>query len=161
MKNASSEAAQGSDKVAQAQAEILTLVDDATKKQLQPYFDQLNTAGGNRDQVILQLTNILSVIKKQVDAGNFDPQDYEIVKKQICDIASYREVSVTSCSTDTINTDLKPIPDKTTWSSSSFSSVLKYIIIGIVILGLIFVWAVVYFALKARKKQQDESDKIG
>jgi hypothetical protein len=45
MKNASSEAAQGNDKVAQAQAEILTLVDDATKKQLQPYFDQLNTAG--------------------------------------------------------------------------------------------------------------------
>ena len=161
MKNASSEAAQGSDKVAQAQAEILTLVNDATKKQLQPYFDQLNTAGSNRDQVILQLTNILWVIKKQVDSANFDPQDYEIVKKQICDIATYREVSVTSCSTDTVNTDLKPIPSKTTGSSSAFSNILKYIIIGIVMLGLIFIWAVVYFALKARIKQQNENEKIG
>jgi cbb3-type cytochrome oxidase subunit 3 len=30
-----------------------------------------------------------------------------------------------------------------------------------VVLGLIFVWAVVYFALKARKKQKEESEAIG
>ncbi len=160
MKNASSEAAQGGDKVAQAQAEILTLVDDATKKQLQPYFDQLNTAWWDRDLVISQLTNILWVIKQQVDAGNFDPQDYDVVKEQICDIASYKDVAITSCGADATNPDIKPIPDETT-TSSSFSKILKRVIIGIVVLGLVFVWAVVYFALKARKKQQEETEKIG
>jgi PKD repeat protein len=160
MKNASSEAAQGWDKVAQAQAEILALVDDATKKQLQPYFEQLNAVWWNKDQVITQLTNILWVIKQQSDNGNFDPQDYEVVKKQICDIASYRDVAITSCGADATNPDIKPVPTTTT-TTSNFSTVLKYVIIGIVLLGLIFVWAVVYFALKARKKQQEESEKIG
>jgi PKD repeat protein len=157
-KNASSEAAQGSDKVVQAQAEIMALVDDVTKKQLQPYFDQLSSAWGDRDQVVAQLTNILGVIKQQADAGNFDPQDYEIVKKQICDIATYREVSLGTC--DWTTADLKPLPDDTTGTSTGLGNALKIAIIAIVWLGLIFVGAVVYFALKARKKQQAEADKI-
>lgn len=156
--NASSVAANGGDRVAQAQAEIMALVDDSTKAQLQPYFDQINTAGWEREQVVAQLTNILTTIKAQVDANNFDPSDYDIVKTQICNIATYREVSLASC--DGSDPDLKPLP----WdepATGGFSTVLKWAIIVIVWLGLVFVWAVVFFALKARRKQQEENNKIG
>jgi len=95
--NASIEATNGGDAIAIAQAEILALVDDTTKTKLLPYFDQLNTNGGDREQVVAQLTNILAVIKQQVDSDNFDPQDYEIIKQQVCSIADYREVALAEC----------------------------------------------------------------
>jgi len=155
LRNASTEAAAGSDPIQQAKAEVLSLVDDATKQQLQPIFDQLDQAWWNKEQVSQYLSSIITIIKNQADQWNLDIADIPVIQEQICNIASYRDVAVAWCTwSQTESPDLKPVPDS---SGISWASILRIVIIIVSACGLLFVGFVIYFALKARKKHKEES----
>ena len=99
---------------------------------------------------------MMAITKSEVEKGNTDPMDYEVIKTQLCKIVAYKEIGGTKCDGGS-DTKVVPVVATTTTSNNSpLKTVLKWtgIIAGTLI--LIFFILVLVFALKAKMQQKKE-----
>lgn len=99
--------------------------------------------------------NSVSVLEIQ-NPGNEDKiieSDIELqIKPRICEVLSFYDISFAWCSDN-------GLLNSTQWSDTHvMGNILKWVGIGVGILALIFVLIVVFFAIKARIQQREESN---
>ena len=148
----------------QSKWDIISAVSTDIKDQIWKLFDNIDSANGDKDIIYAQMTWILSLVKDEVAKTNMDPADFEIIKWQICEIAKYKEIPTESC----INTELKPVStwdvvvapsvksSTDTWTDNTLvKTVIKVMLWVVWVIVILFIWWVVYYAIKKKREQSD------
>lgn len=117
-------------------------------------FDNIEQPWVDPEQVKSYLEKILNIANEELSKWTIMEDDFNYIKKNICDILEYYDIQSKACWTlievEESNND--------TWSSL-FWIILKTILWIVWMLLIIFIWLIVLFARQAKKRQnQDEYD---
>jgi hypothetical protein len=144
-----------------AKSNIVWLLNEPYKQQVLELFGQFEQVQDNKEQAKMILDQIFTITWQARDAWVNDSVDFTYIQSSLCDIIIYFELPSRTCGTvdDTI-WDNSDTTNDDSWSS--WRSVIRTIlrrVIGIVIVLAVWIWAMILiFAIKARKRQQEEND---
>jgi PKD repeat protein len=146
----------------QAKSEILKLVDSKTRTELTTTFQDLEANDWNKEKQATLLSSILQSVNTLAQQWDFDPNDITVIKAKLCEIASAKDIPTKTCTSENEQPTTGTV---TTWSteqpsdstSTWFGWVVKIILIIVIVLVCAFILAVIFFAVRARMKQNQNT----
>lgn len=154
----STSAALGGNAYDNAKNQILSLLKENLRNDVQQIFTQIENAWGDKDKVKPLLEQILKTVGENSQAAGIadglDDFDLNEINTNICDIVLYFQIPSEKCADPTENVQQVEVDAP---AASGLGGVVKTILIILGILVGLFVWLVAVFAIKARLSQNPQS----
>lgn len=135
---------------------IFAAMPTSRRAEVEDLFSQIENAAGNNGIIKTNLLKIPDIWFEEVKKWTLTEADMDNITKEICKIVGYYEISWTSCKNPDWetpwDTNITGTNDGSDWWSIA-KTILKWVLIVVWIIWVIFVGLVIAFAIKAKKKE--------
>lgn len=135
---------------------IFSAMPATRRAEVEDLFSEIENAAGDNGKIKTNLLKIPDIWYEEVKKWTLTDVDMDNITKEVCKIVAYYNISWTSCKSPDWAAIWNPgsttTGDTTGWWTVA-KTILKRVLIVVWIIGAVFVWLVVVFAIKAKKKE--------